>query len=291
MTAGPAPRPRRSWPPRRDETVLPEVLAQYEQRQRELAARVEETPMPGPPRTIAAVDVHLRGEEGIAAVVVLSYPGLELVEERWARQPVDFPYIPGFLSFREAPVCLAALAALRRPPDLLLVDGQGRAHPRRFGIACHLGVATGISSIGVAKSVLTGRYGALGEARGSTAPLVSRRETIGMALRSRDGVTPLIVSVGNRITLPEAVTWTLRATGRYRLPEPSRQAHLLAKRLVAGEITEDATAGIWHPVRWDRTELCPGQMAPTNDAGDTDAAGPRAGPDETARSRPARQDR
>jgi deoxyribonuclease V len=233
MTAEPGTPSRAHWRQPAD-AVPPELIEHYRQLQQELAARVEEVPLEREPRTVAAVDVHLRGEQGVAAIVVMRYPELEVVEERWAEQPIDFPYIPGFLSFREAPVCLAALAVLQTPPELLLVDGQGRAHPRRFGIACHLGVETGIPAIGVAKSVLTGRYGELDEARGSTAPLVSRKEVVGTAVRSRDGVSPLIVSVGNRITLEEAVAWTLRTVTRYRLPEPSRRAHRLAKELVAG---------------------------------------------------------
>ncbi|HET7036027.1 MAG TPA: deoxyribonuclease V [Thermomicrobiaceae bacterium] len=213
--------------------VPPEVIDEYRERQRELAARVQFVPLGAAPRLIAAVDVHLRGEVGIAAVVQMRYPELEVVEELSASTPVDFPYIPGLLSFREAPACLVAVRQLRAPPDLLLIDGQGRAHPRRFGLACHIGVELDRPAIGVAKSILTGRYGELGEARGSTAELVSRGEVVGMAVRSRDGVTPLFISVGNRITLPEAVEWTLRCCTRYRLPEPSRLAHRLAKRLAA----------------------------------------------------------
>ena len=217
--------------------VPPQVIDEYRERQREMAARVEFTPLEAPPRLIAAVDVHLRDDTGIAAVVLMRYPELEVVEEQVASTPVDFPYISGLLTFREAPACLAALGQLHEQPDLLLIDGQGRAHPRRFGLACHIGVALDRPTIGVAKSVLTGRYAELGEARGSSAELVSRGEVVGMALRSRDGVTPLYISVGNRITLPEAVEWTLRCCTRYRLPEPSRLAHRLAKRL-ATETTE-----------------------------------------------------
>jgi deoxyribonuclease V len=161
--------------------------------------------------------------------VALAYPELALVDENVATQTVTFPYIPGLLSFREAPVCLAAVEGLETKPDLVLVDGQGRAHPRRFGIACHVGYELGIPTIGVAKSILVGRHGELGEERGSTAPLIDRNEVIGMAVRTKPGTKPVYVSVGNLITLEEAVDWVLRTTGRYRLPEPSRLAHKLAQ--------------------------------------------------------------
>ena len=223
--------------------VPPEVIEEYQRLQREMAERVRIVPLGAPPRIIAGVDVHLRGDTGIAAAVAMRYPGLEVVEERVATETVTFPYIPGLLSFREAPACLKVLGELAVMPDLLLIDGQGRAHPRRFGIACHIGVELDLPAIGVAKSVLTGRYGPLGEARGSTAELVSRREVVGMAVRSRDAVSPLIVSVGNLITLQEAVEWTLRAVTRFRLPEPSRRAHLIAKRLAAEPVRDGENQG------------------------------------------------
>jgi deoxyribonuclease V len=159
------------------------------------------------------------------------YPQLETIEERVASGPIELPYIPSLLSFREAPLCLAAIRSLAAPPDLILIDGQGRAHPRRCGIACHVGLELGIPTIGVAKSVLTGSFDELGDERGSTAPLRSRKEVVGMAVRTRDGVAPLYVSVGNLITLDEAVAWTLKTTTRFRLPEPSRRAHRAAQQL------------------------------------------------------------
>ena len=197
--------------------------------QREMADRVREEPLPAPPKLITAVDMHLHGDRGIAVAVSVCYPELETVETQVAIDAVTFPYIPGLLSFREAPLCLRAIQSLGAAPDLILVDGQGRAHPRRCGIACHLGVELQIPAIGVAKSILTGRFDELGEERGSTAPLQSRRETVGMAVRTRSGVSPVYVSFGNLITLDEAVEWTLKTTTRYRLPEPSRRAHRAAQ--------------------------------------------------------------
>ncbi len=145
-----------------------------------------------------------------------------------ARRRTRFPYVPGYLSFREAPAVLAALAKLRTRPDLLLCDGQGRAHPRRFGLACHLGVLTGLPSIGVAKSLLLGVHGPLPEPKGSWVALKDKGEVIGAALRTRAGVKPVYVSIGHRVSLATAIDYVLRCTPRYRLPETTRLAHRLA---------------------------------------------------------------
>jgi deoxyribonuclease V len=175
-------------------------------------------------RTVAGIDVSLK-DEGQAAISVLSFPDLSVVEQTVATAPLTFPYVPGLLSFRETPLVLAALARLQTVPDLLMVDGQGWAHPRRFGIACHLGLLTGIPSIGVAKSVLCGRHGELGAEPGSHAPLVHRGETIGAAYRSKARTNPLIISVGHRISLSTALDFVRRCVTTYRLPEPTRTAH------------------------------------------------------------------
>jgi len=145
-----------------------------------------------------------------------------------AELPVAFPYVPGLLSFRELPAVLAALAGLAQPPDLLLVDGQGLAHPRRFGIACHLGVLTGLPCIGVAKTRLVGVHEPVPDRRGAWVPLHDRGEVIGAVLRSRVGVKPIYVSVGHRLSLRRAVEWVMACTGRYRLPQTTRAAHALA---------------------------------------------------------------
>lgn len=181
---------------------------------------------------VAGVDVGFEQDNAItrAAVVLLSFPELELVEYAIARRPTNFPYVPGLLSFREVPAVLEALGQLQGRPDLLLCDGQGIAHPRRFGIAAHLGVLCDVPAIGVAKSRLIGSYGNLPEQRGAWVPLRDGDETVGAVLRTRRGVTPLFVSPGHRISLPTAVYYTLACTRRYRLPETTRQAHHLASK-------------------------------------------------------------
>jgi deoxyribonuclease V len=183
-----------------------------------------------PVRRVAGVDVGFEADDQVtrAAVAVLSFPELALIESALARVPTTFPYIPGLLSFREVPALLAALEQLAVLPDLILADGQGYAHPRRLGIACHLGVLTGIPSIGVGKTRLWGRYGEVPAERGGWTPLLDGEERIGAVLRTRQGCHPLYVSPGHRVGQAAAVEWTLRCTGRYRLPETTRQAHRLA---------------------------------------------------------------
>jgi len=179
---------------------------------------------------VAGIDVGFEegGAVSRAAVAVLAFPSLHLVESAVARRPTVFPYVPGLLSFREIPAVLEALGRLSMAPDLLLCDGQGYAHPRRFGLACHLGVLTGLPSIGVAKSRLIGTHGALAEHRGAWVPLLDGEETIGAVLRTRTRVAPLYVSIGHRVSLPTAIRWVLDCTTRFRLPETTRQAHRLA---------------------------------------------------------------
>jgi deoxyribonuclease V len=180
--------------------------------------------------SVAGVDVGFEqgGAVTRAAVAVLSFPQLELQEYAIARRPTEFPYVPGLLSFREIPAVLDALQNLRRLPDMLLCDGQGRAHPRRFGIASHLGVLTDLPAIGVAKSRLVGTHAPLAEEKGARQPLYDKGELIGMVLRSRSGVRPLYISAGHRISLETAVDYVLRCITRYRLPETTRAAHRLA---------------------------------------------------------------
>lgn len=196
--------------------------------QRELARRVVCSDDALKPRFIGGVDVSTTRDrpEGFAAVVVLSWPDLALVEIAEARLPLAMPYIPGLLSFREVPIALAAYEQLKQKPDLLIVDGQGRAHPRRFGVACHLGVLLETPTIGCAKSILVGHHPPLPPERGQMAPLIHHDEIVGYALRTKDRVNPVFVSCGNRISLESAVRWVLDCARGYRLPEPTRQAHL-----------------------------------------------------------------
>lgn len=181
-------------------------------------------------RTVAGVDIGFEdsGRLTRAAVAVLSFPDLVPVADAVVRRPTTFPYVPGLLSFREVPAALEALNALGRLPDLLLCDGQGYAHPRRFGLACHLGVVTDLPAIGVAKSRLTGVSAEVGTYKGAFQPLIDRGETIGAVLRTRSHVRPLFVSIGHRISLPTAIRFVLACTTRYRLPETTRRAHRLA---------------------------------------------------------------
>jgi deoxyribonuclease V len=184
----------------------------------------------GEVRRVAGIDIGFEEEGRItrAAVAVLDYPGLALRESAVVRQPTCFPYVPGLLSFREAPAALAALRQLTLAPDLILYDGQGIAHPRRLGIASHLGLVTGIPSIGVAKTRLVGEHAPVPEGRGEWVPLLDRGEIVGAVLRSRAGVKPLYVSIGHRIGLETAVRWVMACVTRYRLPETTRWAHRLA---------------------------------------------------------------
>jgi deoxyribonuclease V len=197
--------------------------------QRKLAALVQQRPLPAPPQTVAGVDMSVREDRVQAAVVVLALPELTVVDQARWEGPVVFPYVPGLLSFREAPAVLAALAQLQVWPDLILADAQGIAHPRRLGLASHLGVLLEMPTVGVAKSRLTGRAVEPDQDRGAWTSLMDRGEQVGVVLRTRPNVNPVYVSVGHRITLDEAVTWTMRCTTRYRLPEPARLAHRLSK--------------------------------------------------------------
>jgi deoxyribonuclease V len=183
---------------------------------------------------VAGVDVGFlqRGQEAMAraAAVLLSFPGLEVLAEAVVEEPVRFPYIPGLLSFRESPALLAAVAKLPVVPDLVLVDGQGRAHPRRCGIACHLGLLLDRPTIGCAKSRLVGSFEVPEATVGAWSPLEDRGETIGAVVRTRQNTRPLFVSVGHRISLQSAIALTLKCGRGYRLPEPTRLADRLASQ-------------------------------------------------------------
>lgn len=181
-------------------------------------------------RCVAGIDVGFEqgGTITRAAVSLLAFPSLHPLEKVLARIPTCFPYIPGLLSFRELPAVMEALSLLKATPDLLLCDGQGYAHPRRFGIACHLGLLTQIPSIGVAKSRLIGRYLEPLNEKGAWSPLMHGEEVIGAALRTRTGVKPLFVSAGHLISLSSSIRFVMDCITRYRLPETTRSAHQLA---------------------------------------------------------------
>jgi len=198
--------------------------------QEKLRARVVHEDRLGPVRHVCGVDVGFEAGGTItrAAVAVLSFPALEPVESAIARRKTSFPYVPGLLSFRETPAVLDALGRLKTAPDLLLCDGQGVAHPRRCGLASHIGLAADIPSIGVAKTRLIGVHRDPPDRRGAWAPLVDAGETIGAVLRTRAGVKPVYVSIGHRVSLATAIRFTLACCTRYRLPETTRRAHRLA---------------------------------------------------------------
>jgi len=192
--------------------------------QRDLAGRTERRDRLDPVSLVAGIDVSVRGGLARSAVVVLRLPELDVVEQVLAERPVTFPYVPGLLSFREAPVILDALERLENTPQVLMFDGQGIAHPRRLGIASHLGVVLDHPSIGCAKSRLTGAYTDPAPQRGSRTWLRDGEEVIGAVLRTRDRVKPVFVSIGHRVSLDTAVELVLRCGGGYRLPEPTRRA-------------------------------------------------------------------
>ncbi len=199
--------------------------------QRDLAGKVRVEPLVGKIQTIAGVDVSIRGQALQTAITVLSLPTLDVVDEVTWQGTVQFPYIPGLLSFREMPAILPALEKLSVAPDVFMTDSQGLAHPRRFGLACHLGVLLDRPAFGVAKTRYIGRYVEPGLAKGSRSWLTDKGEIIGSVVRTRDKVKPVFVSLGHLVTLEDAVRLTLACTTRYKIPEPTRLAHRLSKRV------------------------------------------------------------
>jgi deoxyribonuclease V len=201
--------------------------------QLELAGRVvTEDGFSGMPLTVAGVDVSIRespgGDQAIACIAVMEWGSWRVLSVAVAEDRVRFPYIPGLLSFRELPVILKAAERLSEWPGLFMVDGAGMAHPRFFGLACHLGVVSGCPSVGVAKSRLVGTHDPLPEARGSRVPLLVGGRVAGTVLRSRPGVRPLYVSPGHLVSVETSADLVLAACTRFRLPEPTRMAHKLA---------------------------------------------------------------
>jgi deoxyribonuclease V len=221
MTACAPPRSREPWP-----TDAADAIAL----QKRLAGQVLTDDRLGEVRFVAGLDVGpgTTDSEVRAAVAVLSFPDLRMADQAVVRCPAAFPYVPGLLSFRETPALLEVLDKLGQQPELLLCDGQGLAHPRRFGLACHIGVLTGIPSIGVAKSLLVGAHAPPARRRGAWQPLLHRDEVVGAALRTRDGVAPVYVSIGHKICLATAIDYVLACAPNYRLPETTRAAHRLA---------------------------------------------------------------
>ncbi|MFI0409668.1 deoxyribonuclease V [Actinomadura sp. 3N508] len=223
----------------RDLHAWPSTPAEAEAIQDRLRPMLElDVPGPANPRTVAGLDVSYSGDGTgtrlAAAVVVLNATTLQVVEESVAVGTATFPYVPGLFAFRELPTLLDALRALKSTPDLLVCDGFGVAHPRRFGLACHLGVLTGVPTIGVGKTAFIGTYEQPGRHRGDTSPLLHDGQVIGRVLRTRDGVKPVFVSVGHRTDLETACRNVLGLTPRYRLPETTRKADRLSRDALTG---------------------------------------------------------
>jgi deoxyribonuclease V len=196
--------------------------------QRELAPQIDMSDANATFHTIAGIDVGIKGEIARAAVVVMTFPELQEVERVCSERPITMPYIPGLLSFRETPVILDALASMEHTPDVLIFDGQGYAHPRRMGIATHVGILLDQPTIGCAKSRLCGTHEEPGPERGSYTWLRHKEEIIGAVLRTRTQIRPVYVSVGHRIRLETVIDLILCCGAGYRLPEPTRWAHRVA---------------------------------------------------------------
>lgn len=209
----------------------PPTIAEARALQTALGQKRDLTDRFGPLKTVAGIDVGYSPARGLsrAAIVLLNIETLAPIAEAVAERETGFPYVPGLLSFRELPVALQALDRLGAVPDLVLVDGQGIAHPRRLGIAAHFGLVTDLPAIGVAKSRLIGTHTDPGPEKGDRVPLMDRAEQIGIVLRSRKGVKPLYISPGHRVAMATAAELTMRCLGRYRLPEPTRLADRLSK--------------------------------------------------------------
>ncbi|KPK29209.1 MAG: endonuclease V [Nitrospira bacterium SG8_3] len=203
------------------------------QLQKQLRSRLDLRKWLSPIRCVAGADVSFSRKSGRiwAGVVVFSFPELLRIEEKWIQDKVRFPYIPGLLSFRELPVLLKALKRLETDPELIICDGQGIAHPRGLGLASHLGLHVDRATIGCAKSRLVGEFSEVKEEKGSHTPLWYKDQMVGAVVRTKRGVKPLFISPGNRITLDESVKIVLECCGKYRMPEPTRQAHLLVSGL------------------------------------------------------------
>ncbi len=186
-------------------------------------------------RYVAGADVSTEGDRAYATVAALDFPGLSVVEVQGFEAPLEFPYVPGLLAFREIPSVAGALRKVETAVDVVILDAQGLAHPRRMGLASHIGLFLDVPTVGCAKSLLVGKFEEPGLEKGSTANLVHRGEVVGRVVRTRERVSPIYVSVGNRIDLDSATALVLACCTKYRLPEPTRQAHNAANRLRRGE--------------------------------------------------------
>jgi len=201
--------------------------------QKELASQVRLEPLERPAQTVAGCDISFDRFSDVvyAGIVVLRLPDMQVVEQRGLRTETTFPYVPGLLSFRETPALLKVWEQLETEPDVVMLDGQGLAHPRKMGIGCHFGLLVDRPTFGCAKSILVGHHEDPARERGDWCPLIYKKETLGAAVRTKDGTNPLIVSPGHRMDLDGAIQTTLACHGGYRIPEPTRRAHLLVNEL------------------------------------------------------------
>lgn len=216
---------------RKREPVPPGLMAQLKQRQLDLQQKIKLQPLKGEPKIVAACDTSLTEEDVFSVFVVFNWPEMEVIEIKHHQSKIELPYIPGFLAFREVPNLLKAYELLVNEPELIFVDGHGIAHPRKLGIATHLGVLIDKPTIGIAKSILVGNFAGLSEERGSVADLVYKDSHIGFAVRGRDKVKPVFVSPGHLVDFADALKFSLMTLGKYRLPEPTRIADLYSKQL------------------------------------------------------------
>jgi deoxyribonuclease V len=223
------------------EFQLAHGVAEAAKIQNELRGKISLTPLTKEPRTIAGADISYNrfSDDFFACVIVLSLPDLQEVERVFAKGVATFPYVPGYLSFREIPTLLKAFEKIKNKPDVVMADGQGIAHPRRLGIAAHLGLVLGLPSFGCAKHKLFGVGDAPPEAQGSHSLLrdPKTKETIGALVRTKKDVAPVIISPGNKITLEESIALTLETARKHRIPEPTRLAHNLVNQFRRGEIS------------------------------------------------------
>jgi deoxyribonuclease V len=210
------------------------TIQEARSKQEKLKMKVLLSPLKHEPRLVAGVDAAFSHDRVFAAVCLFSFPEFMLIERRSAVRKLRFPYVPGFLAFREGPATIAALKTLRQMPDLILVDGQGIAHPRRFGLASYIGVLLDIPAIGCAKSRLIGDYEEPAIKQGSWSPLGLEGDIVGAVLRTQDNVQPLFISPGHRTDVKSAIRLTLSCLGNYRIPEPIRCADMYSKNLKKG---------------------------------------------------------
>jgi deoxyribonuclease V len=212
-----------------------DLVADWKRQQREMRERILVQPLDPLPRFVAGVDGAFSADKStiFAAAVVYDREAKEIVEVAHAVVPAEFPYIPTFLSFREGPAVRAALSKLKHPFGAVCFDGQGYAHPRRCGLASHVGVTLDVPAVGIAKSRLIGTYEEPASSAGSSSPLMDAAEQIGVVLRTRDSVRPLFISIGHRIDLPSSVRLAMACLTRYRIPEPTRQADIEVAKLKA----------------------------------------------------------